>query len=71
MKKIILIAALGVFGLTSCTKDFVCQCTTRDSAEIQDEVIEKTPMIGTRKNLKETCEKKEADGSLITICKLF
>ena len=32
MKKIILVAAIGMFALASCKRDYVCQCTEKFSA---------------------------------------
>jgi hypothetical protein len=33
MKKILLIAAVASFAMTSCKKDYTCQCVDKDGAE--------------------------------------
>ncbi len=71
MKKVILIAALGLFGLaTSCTKDWVCECTSESSLGA-DDVVTETTITGVKKDAEDKCKKgNSAIGPITTTCVL-
>ena len=54
MKKVILVASLGMFALTACKKDYTCECTALTV------VTETTTINDTEKKATETCEAKSS-----------
>jgi hypothetical protein len=57
MKKILAITALGVLSLTSCKKDYTCECTTTASG-LSATVT--TTIKDTKKNAEDACSAKNA-----------
>lgn len=53
MKKIIAIAALSVFVLASCKKDYTCECTTTGNGQT---ATASSTVNATKKDAKEACE---------------
>ncbi len=37
MKKIIVVASIGLFSLTACKKDYTCECTTTSTSSLNGE----------------------------------
>lgn len=55
MKKIVAIAALGVFALSSCKKDYTCQCTSAGYSFDEPYTAIK------KKDAEDKCEKKQTE----------
>lgn len=73
MKKVmILVAAFAVVGLTSCKKDWTCECTTSDSSGTLDDVSASVTLTDLNKSDAETaCSGNEVTvGTLSTTCEL-
>lgn len=66
MKKIISLVALGLIVLTSCKKDYSCECkTTGGSAPL----IVSTTINDTKKKATDACESKSVTASgIVTTC---
>jgi hypothetical protein len=68
MKKIALIATVGVFVLSSCKKDYTCVCKTNGGAS---PITVETPIKDTKKKATSTCEKGNLTTTgIVTICEL-
>ena len=53
MKKVILVASLGMFALTACKKDYTCECTVSGSGV--SVVTGTTTINDTKKKAEESC----------------
>ena len=60
MKKIIAIAALSVFVLASCKKDYTCECTTTGNGQT---ATASSTVNATKNDAKEACEGGSTSGS--------
>lgn len=54
MKKFLLIAVVIVAGLSSCKKDYTCECTTSVSGS--DDISASTTINASKKDAEEACE---------------
>lgn len=71
MKKVILFAAFGAFGLMSCTKDYTCECTTVDSTGTLDDVVVSSTITGKKADAETACEAGNVNiGPISTACVL-
>lgn len=55
MKKVLAIAALGVFVLSSCKKDYTCTCTASGFSQSEPYTAMK------KKEAEDKCDKKQSD----------
>ena len=53
MKKVLLIAAVAAFAMTSCKKDRTCECTLTDTGYV---VVTSNTQKSTKKGAKAWCE---------------
>jgi hypothetical protein len=72
MKKLLLVAAVAAFTMTSCKKDYTCECTVTTGGI---SVVGTTTVKDTKKKAKETCEKGTTSSSVLgisstTTCKI-
>lgn len=63
MKKIVyslLVAMASVFLLTSCTREYICQCTLTYTGKpgLPDPLLKEYPITDTKKNAISLCEAK-------------
>ncbi len=71
MKKVILVAAVGMLALASCKKDYTCECTTTDSSGFFDDVSTSVTINATKSDAETTCSGSEVTaGTLTTKCEL-
>ena len=57
MKKVLLIAAVAAFAMTSCKKDRTCECTTTDTTGgVTTTVVYTLTQKSTKKGAKAWCE---------------
>ena len=73
MKKLLLVAAVAAFTMTSCKKDYTCECTTSVSIlGVTTSATASTTIKDTKKKAKETCEKGTVSNSAgsTTTCKI-
>lgn len=54
MKKVILVASLGMFALTACKKDYTCECSV--SSNGVSAVTSTTTINDTKKKATDACE---------------
>jgi hypothetical protein len=71
-------AIIAVFGLSSCTKEYTCQCTISYSgvAGLPDTSVNEYSVRDTKKGAKSVCESKSnttTSGNVKTVetCRLF
>ncbi len=60
MKKIIAIAAMAVLVLSSCKKDYTCECTTTGNGQT---ATASSTVKATKKDAKEACESGSSSAS--------
>jgi hypothetical protein len=66
MKKLMMIAAVGgVFALTSCKKDWTCECTTTGNGS---SVSASTTVTATKKDAEAACNSSVTSGGYTTTC---
>ena len=55
---LIVFSVLLTLGLTSCTREYICQCTIRYSGQpgLPDSTMREYPIKDTRKGAKSVCE---------------
>ncbi|MND75178.1 hypothetical protein D3C87_16110 [compost metagenome] len=62
--------AIALLGLTSCKKDYNCECTYQDTGNAT--IIEnKTIKNSTLDDAKRTCDGYETDGAITRTCTLL
>lgn len=71
MKKVVFgVAAMALLGLTSCKKDYDCECTYQDTGSLT--VTEhKTIKNSSLDDAKKTCDGYETNGSVTKTCTLL
>lgn len=71
MKKVVFgVAAMVLLGLTSCKKDYDCECTYQDTGSVT--VTEhKTIKNSSLDDAKKTCDGYESSGSVTKTCTLL
>lgn len=57
MKNILLISGILLISLSSCKKDYVCECTTVDKDEIIDDQIKSITLNGKKDDVEAACTK--------------
>ena len=68
MKKILLIAAVAGFVMTSCKKDYTCECTTTGTGSTQ---VTTFTITDTKSKATDACEGTgSVVGPLTTTCKI-
>ena len=68
MKKTLSIIALGIIVLTSCKKEYTCECKTNGGKE---PIVTQEKIKNTKKKATSTCEDKNAaSNGIITVCTL-
>jgi len=66
MKKVILVASLGMFALTACKKDYTCECTATAAGV---SASASTTITDTKKNATTACENGSSSVATIsTVC---
>ncbi len=66
MKKVLLVAAFAAFVMTSCKKDYTCECCVSGSGT---SICASTTIKDTKKNAKDACEKGSVTaGGITTAC---
>jgi hypothetical protein len=70
MKKLVLFGLIvGSFAvLTSCNKDYNCQCTTSDSSGETETAVINTTLTGKEADVKDACETTTTVGTITTTC---
>ena len=68
MKKTLSIIALGMILLSSCSKDYTCECTT--NGEITPTVTTETIKASKKKATSDCEAKNTANAGIIKICKI-
>ncbi|MNK01936.1 hypothetical protein D3C87_197510 [compost metagenome] len=71
MKKVVFgVAAMVLLGLTSCKKDYDCECTYQDTGSVT--ITEhKTVKNSSLDDAKKTCDGYETQGSITKTCTLL
>lgn len=68
MKKVLALAAVGVFVLASCKKDYTCECTATNGSI---STTSTSTVNGTKKDAKTACENGSAtSGNASVVCKI-
>jgi hypothetical protein len=65
MKKIILVGALALLGLSSCKKDYTCSCSIKDvdsGLSITSEELSTTISNSSKSDAESDCAKEEGTG---------
>jgi hypothetical protein len=60
MKKVLLVAAVAAFAMTSCKKEYTCECTTTSSSGSTSSSVKLDKM--KKKDAEKKCD--EGDGSI-------
>ena len=74
MKKLLLVAAVAGMALTSCKKDYTCECTTSTNVlGMTQSATASTTIKDTKSKAKEACEKGNSTantfgGTVTTAC---
>jgi hypothetical protein len=67
----VLLSLFEIALFSSCSKEYNCQCVTKNSADSSINIVVDEPLTGKKSDVKVACEKKSlAFGTITKTCKL-